>query len=80
MGKKIKGIVIGIVILCSGSIIISPISAATISGTISYLGMTSTGKFWVWASTAPLFTDGSEPISMSSYVVNGNDISFQYNL
>ncbi len=81
MSQKIKSILVSIVTLFSIiGIICSNVSAATISGTVSYLGMTSSGKFWVWASTAPMGTEGSEPISLSSYTVDGNDINFPYEL
>ncbi|MCX7957309.1 MAG: hypothetical protein N2643_05430 [Endomicrobia bacterium] len=52
--------------------------AETISGNVSYLGMTSTGKFWVWASTVPVKSEGHNPIAISSYTVDNNNVNFNY--
>ncbi|MEN3013661.1 MAG: carboxypeptidase regulatory-like domain-containing protein [Endomicrobiia bacterium] len=73
-----KKIICGLVFLCS--LVINELFAETISGTISYLGMTSTGKFWVWASTLPVKTEGSYPVALSSYNITGNNVSFPYTL
>ncbi|MCX7957203.1 MAG: carboxypeptidase regulatory-like domain-containing protein [Endomicrobia bacterium] len=45
--------------------------AETISGKVFYSGNTTSGKFWVWASTNPMGTSGSEPITLSSFTVSG---------
>ncbi len=80
MKKVIKSIIMLLTIAGINSFIILPVIGETISGTISYTGVTSTGTFWVWASTAPLGQEGSDPVALSSYTAKGNSISFQYTL
>lgn len=76
--SKIKKIMFVFLFLILGVLTIG--FCETISGTVYYSGMTSTGKFWVWASTMPMGQEGSEPVALSSYTVDGNNVNFNYTL
>ncbi|MCX7716480.1 MAG: hypothetical protein N2Z73_03595, partial [Endomicrobia bacterium] len=80
MTKNVK-IIYSIAVMFSLVICIGThLTAETVSGTLTYTGTTSTGTFWVWASTAPINQEGSNPVALSSYTANGNNVNVNYTL